>query len=279
MKSRQLRALLDKARAGQRPVGLNVGLDCPSVIEITARFGFDWVIVDQEHTMNHGTRGLTEMVRAAELGGLPCFVKLNTWDALLARDALDAGAHAVMVPFVNRAEDLREMVSSIKFPPFGTRGYCSIARATSYATHTYSGHPNEAKEFMRFSNEDALIVPAIESVEAINNLDDILAVPECPIIHVGLDDLALSLGSENGPNMSRAIEAMKGVSKKVHAAGKLMSTFFTPREGVRADMADGIALFEVDLPYTGDTYCLALGLIEAVKTAEASRRPRDAKER
>src|SRR5262245_50706713 len=98
--ARGLEQLVARARSKQRQLGMSIGLHEPAIVEIVDGFGFDWILLDREHTMLGENAALIEMIRAAEATRLPLFVKLNTWDPIAARDALDLGAHGLMIPFV-----------------------------------------------------------------------------------------------------------------------------------------------------------------------------------
>jgi 2-keto-3-deoxy-L-rhamnonate aldolase RhmA len=263
-KSRLLRQLLQDTQSGGRPVGLGIGLHCVPLIEVAPDFGFRWVLIDAEHT-GVDRALLKQLVRAAEATLLPFFVKLNAMDSLEARDALDLGAYGVMVPFTDSPDQLRSFIDEIRFPPIGVRGFCSMARATRFATASYSGQRDEVREMVRFSNEDALVIPSIETPEAIEALDDLLAIPNTPIWHFGLEDLAILLGSENNPDFDLAGRAGLAVSQRLAKAGRRLCTFFDP-----STTPESIEAWGADLPYMVDSDAAAFGLRRAVDLVTAS---------
>lgn len=263
-RARLVADLLERARAGKRPTGIGTGSHAPDVIELIGAFKFDWLLLDSEHSPLSTPAQLTELIRAADLWNLPTIVKLPTWNPLFASDALDAGACGIQVPFVDNLAKLREVVSACRFKPIGTRGYCPLARGAGYGVQ-----PGASQEFVDFQNRHILIIPMIESPEAVDNLDEMLASsPDCPVFSIGPEDLRVALDvpadAEGMKYMDRVLRAMV---KKIHAAGKLMMLpIFGPSHNNTAQaLAEDLEDMHNDLPYSVDTVCLAYGFEQMLK--------------
>jgi 4-hydroxy-2-oxoheptanedioate aldolase len=277
-RAQRLAGLLEKARQGLVPMGMACGMSCPPIVEIAAHYGFDWILINQEHTLIQDVERLAAMLGAAERAGLCTLVKLNHWDPIRARDAFDAGAYGIQVPFVSGAAMMREVLAACRFAPHGSRGYCTVPRALLYGISGYGGSDLQS-EFVRFTNEHALYVPLIETVDGVNNLDEILAMPELPIIGIGPMDLAMSLqiGEEmigrDPEALSFLLRTVLALSKKIHAAGKLVSLpTGAPTTGVaRPVQVEALEGTGNDLPYTVDAQCLAYGMTEAIATRDEAR--------
>jgi len=97
-------SLARRLAAGEATVGTWVTLGHPSVAEVLARAGFDWIVVDMEHSVI-GLREAQDLLRAAELAGVPGIVRLPANDPVVIKRVMDAGAAGVMVPMVNSAAD------------------------------------------------------------------------------------------------------------------------------------------------------------------------------
>lgn len=269
-KRQQLQQLLTKAKSGGRPVGVSCVLSSPSVPELVARFGFDFLIINTEHTFNGDPLHLANMIRSAEIARVPIFVKLNKSDPLLARNAADAGAHGVIAPFIESADQLREFIDGCRFPPVGTRGFCSAARATWYASGLYSGRPETAEDYIEFINEDFLVIPIVETLDGMNDLEEILTIQDCPIIHMGLEDLALSLASDKR-DFAYTMRVAQAACKKIRAAGRVVMSVTEPRTD---DMDGAILALERlgnGMPYVPDALCLGYGLAQTLKLVQESR--------
>lgn len=189
---------------GPEPLaGMFVGFPSPALVEMCGHAGFDFVIIDNEH----GPMSLetTEhMIRAARCAGtLPV---VRTQEAAILR-VLDAGASGVQVPMVNTAEQAKRIVEACKFPPLGTRSSAFTARAGGY---TFHGGPAAIEQ----ANAGVAIVLMIETVEAVKNLDAILAVPGIDALFVGLSDLALSMGHPGDNTHPRVQETLAEVFER-----------------------------------------------------------------
>lgn len=266
----RIEQLLAAARAGKHPHGMEYYIDCPDLIETLHRFPIPYYLINQEHT-GIATRGVIDAVRAAERCNAISIVKLNQWDPIVARDALDAGADGVLVPFIETGAQLREVIAACRFPPAGERGYCYVNRAQAGGAGITA---QEVLEFWRFANEHALIIPMIESRKAVENIDDILASAEaCPIFNIGPLDLALSMGVVD-PSMTKPSEVFpslpilyeRGIlgplTEKLHAAGKLIQMPYMgpdPRLSYE-ELARLTVQHRNDLPYSGILDCLAVGV-------------------
>lgn len=258
--------LLDKARTGKRPTGLLIGMPSTDVVEIAASMGFDWLLIDTEHTTISTPAQLLAMIRTAELYRVPTLVKLATWEQVRATDALDAGAFGIQVPFVDNLEILNEVIKAVRFKPAGTRGFCPAARAAGFEVNHAS-----YDAFFAYQKQ-ALIMPLIESKEALANIDDMLAnSPDVPIFTIGAEDMRLSLGVDPDPK-GRAYmrKIVQELSHKMAAAGKIVCLPYEPlADRTAAEAARDFDTMHNDMPYTGDTICLAFGIAESLRARDA----------
>ena len=262
-RGKQLATLIESVKAGSRPMGISTALNSPIPIEMASQLGFDWVIVDQEHTLV-SQEGLIEQIRAAERVRLPALVKVNENNPLLIRDALDAGASGIQLPDVNNIETLEAALKSMQYSETGgTRGFCPIQRSVNYFAHKYSseGHSVIAAEEEFATN--ALLIPTVETRESMLNLDEMLAVDACPIWHVGPFDLGADLGISDMPEVLQRTVCQ--ITAKIHKAGKFASVPIMPgRYDASGDpVSEMQAVLRVignDMPYTLDVACLAFGL-------------------
>ncbi len=157
-----------------------------SVIQALLNGGLDWVIIDNEHGV-FGPESLGELSRMARLLGVTPIVRVPALTYEQISHALDGGAQGVMLPRVTSAAEVRDAVSMVKYPPVGRRG-SALGRG-----HTeFKG--GDVVQMMADSNRETFVVVQIETREAMDHLDEILAVPGVDAALVGPNDLSIALG-------------------------------------------------------------------------------------
>ena len=171
-------------KAGEPVIGGWVTVGHPSVAEIVAATGFDWVTVDMESGALTCSEVQMLFQAMAPFDVVP-LVRVLKNDPDVIGQVLDMGARGIIVPLVNTKEEAKAAVAAAKYPPEGTRGI-SVSRAHAYGRCF--------REYVDAANEDVLVVIQIEHIEAVNNIDDILSVPGIDAIFIGPGDLSGSMG-------------------------------------------------------------------------------------
>ena len=154
-----------------------------SIAEIMGNSGYDWVAVDLEHG-SISVNQLPDIFRALELGNTLPLVRLADSSEKECKQALDAGAGGVIIPMVESAEQLSLARDACRWPPSGRRGV-AFTRANLFGEN-FNSYNEEA--------QTPLLIAMIESVQAINNLDEILMVEGLDAIFIGPYDLSASMG-------------------------------------------------------------------------------------
>lgn len=207
-----------KLRQGQWQVGLFVGLANGISMEILAGAGFDWLVIDAEHTPNNPASVLAQLQAAAPYP-VQLLVRPMSHDAALIKQYLDAGAQTLLLPLVDNAEQARQLVRAVRYPPEGIRGVAaSLSRAARW-----SG----IKDYVKHANAEVCLVVQVETRAGLENLDAILAVEGVDGVFIGPADLAASLGhlGDSGhPEVRAAIEA---ALPRIAASGKAAGIFVT----------------------------------------------------
>ena len=165
-------------------VGSWLQLADPSLTEMMAKAGFDWLCIDLEHTATTIAQ-VADMIRIGDLAGTPMFARLSGHDASQIKRLLDAGASGIIAPMVNTADEAEAIVDASFYPPRGSRGV-GLARAQGYGTAFEAYRDNEA--------EAVVVIVQIEHIDAVRNLEAILAVDGVSGFFVGPYDLSGSLG-------------------------------------------------------------------------------------
>lgn len=185
----------------ERTFGSWITIGHPIVAELMAQAGFDWLAVDTEH----GAIDLPQaqvLFQAMRAGNPACvpFVRLVGNQYEVTKRYLDAGAMGVIVPLVKSADEAREAVKSVKYPPEGERGV-GITRAHMYGPGF--------EDYMARANRETVVVVQIEHTRSVENIEEILAVPGVDVVFMGPYDLSASMGITaqfDHPRMKTAIK-------------------------------------------------------------------------
>ncbi len=177
-----------KETLGQGGVSYGSWLGLPSslVARLTARTGFDWLMVDMEHSPMNFTM-MAEIVGAiADARGPAPFVRVPSFSVENTKRVLDSGAWGVLIPMVNTPEEAAAIVSSCKYPPEGTRSLGGMFAPLSFDTNR--------GEYSAEANQQIMVAIQIESRQGLENVDKILSTPGIDIAFIGPNDLHASLG-------------------------------------------------------------------------------------
>lgn len=204
------KGLINDLRNGRCTIGSWITLAHPAIAEIMARAGFDWLVVDMEHSVLT-IREAEELIRIIDLCGVTPLVRLSANDPVQIKRVMDAGAHGVIVPMVNSAAEAKQAVAAVHYPPKGRRGV-GLARAQGYGT--------SFDRYLDWVNRGPLVIVQIEHIDAVNNMEAILAVEGVDGFIIGPYDLSGSLGVPgefDHPFMKNAMQRIETVGA---ASGK-----------------------------------------------------------
>lgn len=208
MKGREIREAL---RSGQNIFSSAITAPCPSWPELLRKARVDFVFIDSEHTPL-GREMLAWMCRAFTGIGIPPVVRIPSPDPFEATKVLDGGAGGIIGPYVETAEQVRELAGAARWRPL--KGH----RLQQALRDPNSLEP-ELREYLEQRNADTLLIVNIESVPAIENLDEILAVPGLDAVLIGPHDLSCSLGIPEQYSHPRFDEAVRCIFRKAREYG------------------------------------------------------------
>jgi 2-keto-3-deoxy-L-rhamnonate aldolase RhmA len=175
--------LRKRLQGGELVLGIILSLNSPAVAEILSGIGFDWIFIDAEHSTldPHDIEALLQAVGAST----PCVVRLPALDEIAVKKALDAGAAGLIVPQVNNAEQVEQLVRWGRYPPEGSRGL-GFGRAEGYGL--------KVGEYLGRANESILLAVQAESAEAVKNIASIVQAQGLDAVLIGPYDLSASMG-------------------------------------------------------------------------------------
>ncbi|CAK1367875.1 unnamed protein product [Cercospora beticola] len=249
--------LLNKLKSGDYPVMTFMAIPSVRMAQIVALTDLDGIIIDCEHG-HIGDDAMHNSVAAISALGVSPIIRIRGPAHDIIKRALDTGAHGIMVPQINTAEEAAQVVASSKFPPQGIRGQGSAFPAI--------GHGLTTPEYMKSANETIITMVQIETREGLENVDAIAATPGVDLIFIGPNDLAQALlgyvparGDE--PEFVKAIEKIVGAARR-HGkwAGRMVNNGVTAKEA--RGQYDTVAM-------TGDTKAIQNWYISELVTARS----------
>lgn len=176
--------LLNKLKAGEYPLMTFVAIPSVRQAQIVALTGLDGIILDCEHG-HISDDAMHNSVAAISALGVSPVIRIRGPAHDIIKRALDTGAHGIMVPQINNAEEARQIVQSSKFPPQGVRGQGSAFPAI--------GHGLTTPEYMLSADQTLVTMIQIETRAGVENVEEICAVPGVDLVFIGPNDLAQSL--------------------------------------------------------------------------------------
>lgn len=218
-------AARERLEAGEVAVG--VGLRQARTVDIATAMktcGFDWLFIDLEHNSMSLDTAVQIAMTAAPIGIAP-LVRVPAGRYDLATRALDGGAQGIFVPHIDTAEQAREAVSQIKYPPLGRRSIATPMPQLGFRTLPLA-------QAMEDVNGQILVVAMLETPSAVQAAEEIAAVPGIDALHVGANDLSSELGVPGQylhADVQRAFAAVVAACRK-HGKSPAMGGVYTERE-------------------------------------------------
>lgn len=185
----------------------------PELIEILGLAGFDFIIIDMEHT-TLSFHHVEQIVRVADLHGMHSIVRIRGNIGTYIGQALDLGATGIQVPQIDSAEDAASIVRHAKYPPVGMRGTTLAHRAANY------GFSN-LKNYMEMANANSTIVTHIETVAAYQNVEHICQIEGLDVVFIGPMDLSISLGTDMNYVNGQLLEPVEKILGLCYKYGKI----------------------------------------------------------
>ena len=209
--------LKEKLRNGEVTYGISVGTPCTDIVELVSNMGFDWIWFDAEHGPTN-TESLHPMIQTTRNRDITPLVRVPWNDLVHIKKALDIGAEGLIIPWINDRSQAEYAVRAAKYPPMGIRGMG--ARFLNI-----SG--GDLAEYIRTANEETYIMVQIETVEAVENLEEILTTPGVDAFLIGPNDLAASMGYVGQPvhpEVEKVVEQIIDRAKKLGVPGGYAAT-------------------------------------------------------
>ncbi|WP_312496411.1 4-hydroxy-2-oxoheptanedioate aldolase [Pseudomonas cremoris] len=200
-----------RLKAGEPQIGLWLGLADAYCAELAANAGFDWLLIDGEHAPNDLRSLLGQLQAIAPYPSQP-IIRPVVGDTALIKQVLDIGVQTLLVPMVESADQARELVRAITYPPHGVRGVGSaLARASRW---------NSVPDYLDKADEEMCLLVQIENTVGLANLDEIASVDGVDGVFIGPADLSAAMGHRGNPGHPDVQAAIEDAIARVRKAGK-----------------------------------------------------------
>ena len=206
------KGLFDSRRGnGELPLGAVVTFADAAVTEVVAAAGFDFVWIDGEHGIIDRKTAQDHII-AAEAHGIPALYRVPACDHTEIKRIIDLGPAGIIIPMVMNAEDAAKAVSACRYPIHGGDRGCGYRRPFDYGTRDVRDYLEEAKT-------NPVVIVQLEHIDAVRDLDRILAVPGLGSVLIGPYDLSMSMGKPGEWHDPEVMRAFDESCRKIKAAG------------------------------------------------------------
>ena len=205
------------------PLGTWIMSASPMLTEATGHAGFDWAVLDMEHTpLDLGS--LVSLLQANLGSPMLPIVRVPWNDAVIIKRVLDCGAHTLLVPFVQDAAEAAAAVAATRYPPEGLRGMAAMSRASKFGT---------VPDHFKHANTQVGVILQIETPTALANLEAIAAVPGVDALFLGPGDLSGTMGLPGQVGHPDVVAAMHDAARRARAVGMRIGTVMGQVEQVQ----------------------------------------------
>jgi 4-hydroxy-2-oxoheptanedioate aldolase len=197
--------------AGETVFGCWLGLADPFSAELMGTAGFDWLVIDSEHAPND-LRSILTQLQVLEASPSHAVVRVTVGETYMIKQALDAGAQTILVPMVDSADQARQLVRDVTYPPHGDRGVgYALTRAARFS---------QTADYGTTADAQTCLLVQVENRKGIAALDDILAVEGIDGVFIGPADLAADMGHMGNPLHADVQSVIMDALRRIRAAGK-----------------------------------------------------------
>ena len=196
--------------AGRQQIGLWCSLSHHYALEAVAGAGFDWLLIDTEHSPND-LESLVPQLQAAAAYDTSAVVRVPWNDMVNIKRVLDIGAQTLLLPYVQNVAEARAAVAATRYPPAGIRGVAGTTRATRFG---------RVKDYARRASEEICVLVQVETREALAEIEGIAALDGVDGIFIGPADLHASMGHTGETANPAVVPQIEEALRRIRRAGK-----------------------------------------------------------
>lgn len=210
-------------KAGKPQIGIWSSLCSPISAEVLADAGFDWVLLDTEHSPNE--LPVVQNQLDALLAGRTEGIVRPAWnDTVLIKRYLDVGARTLLLPYVQNPDEARRAVAATRYPPQGVRGVSGCTRANRYG---------RIKDYFKRVHDELCVLVQVETMSAMQHIEAIAAIDGVDGIFIGPNDLAADMGHLGNWQHPEVWKVMEEAAKRIRKAGKAPGILVGEADGQR----------------------------------------------
>jgi 4-hydroxy-2-oxoheptanedioate aldolase len=209
--------LKQRLNQGEALIGTFLSLGNSLATEIIAQSGFDWLLIDLEHGIG-SEEDVLHQLQAIEHTKVPAIIRVEGFQRQRIHKVLDMGAHGIMCPRIDNADEAKLVVQALNYPPGGIRGVAKMVRATQFGA--------KFDEYYKRISDEIIGIIQIETKESLDSLDEIAKIPGVDVLFIGPADLSMAqgvFGQLDHPDFTKAVEAIiKAALKEKKQVGILL---------------------------------------------------------
>jgi 4-hydroxy-2-oxoheptanedioate aldolase len=209
--------------AGQVQIGIWSSLASNIGAEILSDAGFEWILLDTEHSPNE-VADLVTQLQAVQRGTASAIVRPAWNDLVLIKRVLDLGPQTILVPYVQTRDEAVAAVAAAHYPPKGLRGVAGGARASRYGRVT---------DYLKKADGEICVLVQVETRPALENLEEIASVAGVDGVFIGPSDLSASFGLIGQPGHPEVQKAIQDAARRIRGVGKAPGILTTNEEEAR----------------------------------------------
>lgn len=219
-------------KSGKAQIGLWSSLSSAYTVEVIAGAGFDWLLLDMEHSPNDLESLLVQLQAAAPYPSHAA-VRVPWNDMVTIKRVLDAGAQTLLIPYVQNAEQARQAVASTRYPPAGVRGVAGTTRASRFG---------RVKDYAKRAHQEICVLVQLETQPALAEIENVAAIDGVDGIFIGPADLHASMGYTGETANPVVMPVIEDAIRRIRKAGKAPG-YLSPVEADARRMLQAGALF------------------------------------
>lgn len=196
---------------GRQQLGLWSSLSSNYTVEVIAGAGYDWILLDTEHSPNDLESVLAQLQAVAAYPQTAAVVRVAWNDPVLIKRYLDVGAQSLLIPYVQNADEARAAVAATRYPPQGVRGVAGGARASRFG---------RIRGYAQRAHEELCLLVQVETAQALENIEAICAVEGVDGVFIGPADLHASLGYLGETGNPAVVPVIEDAIRRIRKAGK-----------------------------------------------------------
>ncbi|MBS7698697.1 MULTISPECIES: HpcH/HpaI aldolase/citrate lyase family protein [unclassified Chelatococcus] len=226
-----------RLQAGNPLIGFWLTTASPTSTEIAAGAGFDWLLIDMEHSPNE-LPDIGHHLRAAEGGVAEPIVRVPWNEPVLVKRLLDLGARTLLFPYVQSAEEARQAVAATRYPPHGIRGLSGLSRANRYG---------RVPDYFGRAADEICVLVQVETRRGLDAIEDIAAIDGVDGLFIGPADLSADFGKAGKWREPEIWSAIIEGGRRIKAAGKAAGFLSASEADCRDVIAAGFTFVAVGI--------------------------------